>query len=102
MITGLRNMMAAPFRVREIGPHVHEWVKVGVDAEGEEYQQCARCDARRNVTRARFEAKRQDWLNYLEPWSPEAAPIVAAAPIPEPVEAPDPPKRKPGRPRKTA
>lgn len=100
MITGLRNMMAAPFRVREIGPHEHEWTKVGVDAEGEEYQQCARCDARRNVTRPRFEAKRQDWLNYLEPWAPLATQPEPVEPEPEPV--PEPPKRKPGRPRKTA
>lgn len=101
MISAPRNNMATPFRVRDdVGPHQHEWVVVGRDAMGEEYQQCRICDARRCVTRPRFEASRQDWLNYREDWAPATLP--ESEPTPDPVVADEPVKRKAGRPRKNA
>lgn len=79
--------------VREIGPHAHEWKLVGVDASGEKYEQCELCGTRRCLYRPRFDAYRQDWLNYHEDWEPEAAAEME-------VEEIEVPKRKPGRPRK--
>ncbi len=110
MITGLRNnMITLPYRVRDdVGPHQHDWREIGRDGQGEIYRQCRICDARSCVTRPRFQALRQDWLEYREPWVPdaEAAPapvtIEPPPPIAAAVVAPEPPpvKRGPGRPRK--
>lgn len=99
MITNLRNTQAHPAGVRNVGPHVHTWVEVGRDAQGEIYRECSFCGARSVAYRARFEALRQDWLNYREDWA--AAPEPAPEPVPEPEDdEPEPVKRKPGRPRK--
>jgi hypothetical protein len=88
----------------DVGPHPHQWQLVGRDAEGEIYEVCTVCNARRCVHRPRYEARRQDWLEYREAWEPEIGPT------PEPGqqapelgggdEDPEPARRGPGRPRK--
>lgn len=96
MITGLRNMQAHPPGVRSVGPHAHVWAEVGRDAQGEIYRECSECGARSCTYRARFDAQRQDWLDYREDWS------AAPEPAPEPEDDdPELAKRKPGRPRKS-
>lgn len=103
MITNLRNTQAHPPGVRAVGPHVHTWVEIGRDAQGEVYRECSFCGARSCVHRARFEAFRQDWLNYREDWAPVAAPSPEPDPEAGPEDdEPEPVKRKPGRPRKSA
>ena len=74
--------------IREIGPHQHEWVYVGVDGSLERYQECSTCGTRRVVSGNNQDAARQDWLAGGD-WDPK------------PLEGEDGKfKRRPGRPPK--
>lgn len=68
MKTDYSDRMVRTSHIREIGPHVHTWEKVGQDNRGDIYQECKDCKTRRVRTDSPGRPSlRQDWLNG-SPW----------------------------------
>ena len=64
MKTDYVDRMVRTSHVREIGPHVHTWEKVGQDGRGDLYQRCVECGTRRVRTDSPGRPSlRQDWLD---------------------------------------
>lgn len=71
MKTDYPDRMIRSSQVREIGPHVHTWKKVGQDSRGDIYQECENCGTRRFRTDSPGRPPlRQDWLDG-SPWEEE-------------------------------
>lgn len=89
------NMVGVASHIREVGPHMHAFVEVGMDSGGYRYRECGICGTRTSTYPILEDAEKRAWLCGGS-WDaaksdvtkePEA--IQAPAPIIEPEAAPD-------------